>query len=191
MTGSLETFAAAAALVFLAEMGDKTQLISLGFAAKYGAWRVLAGVTIGTLIVHSLSVALGRFIGGIIPFGYVTVLAGVAFIVFGLWTLRLQPAGDPAPGGDGRLGPVLAVALAFFVAELGDKTQLAVISLAMRYRSFIPMLVGAVAGMVAADGLAIALGTVAGKRLPERITKIVSGAVFILFGVVTLVQAAL
>ncbi len=181
--------------ITMAEMGDKTQLVALAFATRYRLREVLGGIFAATLLVHLFSAAVGQFLGEVIPLVYIRFLAGVSFIGFGLWTLR----GDELDGEDrkpARFGPFLTVAVAFFLAELGDKTQLATISLAAKYSaaavsqygSFIQVWLGSTLGMVAADGLAIIIGTVLGRKLPERLIKWVSAAIFIGFGVVTLIR---
>lgn len=173
--------------ITVAEMGDKTQLVALSFATKYQAWKVIAGVFIATLVVHLLSVIIGEQTGAVIPIYYLKLIVGASFIVFGLWTLK----GDKLDEEDkkaSRFGPLITVAIAFFLAELGDKTQLATISMAAQYHSFIGVWLGSTLGMVIADGLAIAVGILAGKKLPEKLIKYVSAAIFIAFGIYTLVE---
>ena len=174
--------------ITVAEMGDKTQLVALSFATKYKAWKVIAGVFLATLVVHLLSVVIGQQTSAFIPMYYLKIIVGASFIAFGLWTLK----GDKLEEEDkkvSRFGPLLTVAVAFFLAELGDKTQLATISMAAQYKSFIGVWLGSTLGMVIADGLAIIVGIVVGKKLPERIIKYVSAAIFIGFGVYTLLEA--
>ena len=171
--------------ITMAEMGDKTQLLALAFATKYRASQVLTGVFLATLLVHLVSVILGGFIGTLIPMLWIEVLAGVSFIGFGLWTLRgdtLEEDKEKSP----RYGPIVTVGIAFFLAELGDKTQLATISLAAQYNSFWQVWMGSTLGMVVADGFAIIVGTVLGKRIPEQTIKWVSALIFIGFGLYTL-----
>ncbi len=181
--------------ITMAEMGDKTQLVALAFATRYKVKDVIGGIFAATLLVHLFSVAVGQFLGEWIPFTYIQLLAGISFIGFGIWTLR----GDELDGEHekiSRFGPFLTVAIAFFLAELGDKTQLATISLAAKYSStlaakyssFIQVWVGSTFGMVIADGLAIVVGIVLGKKLPEKIIKWVSAVIFIGFGIVTLIR---
>lgn len=175
-------------LVFiaLAEMGDKTQLVALAFATRFNARVVLAGVFVATLLVHLLSVALGELLGLYLPTFWLTLAAGLAFIGFGLWTLRGDTHDDEGESGLRRFGPFLTVAIAFFLAELGDKTMLATITLASQLRDAFPVWIGSTLGMVIADGLAVILGIVAGRRLPARTIKYGSAAVFIVSGLVTL-----
>lgn len=181
--------------IMMAEMGDKTQLVALAFATKYKVRDVILGIFGATLLVHLFSVVVGQFLGEWIPFKYIQILAGASFIGFGIWTLRGDELDDEA-NKQSRFGPLMTVAIAFFLAELGDKTQLATISLAAKYSSvttaktmsFIEVWAGSTLGMVVADGLAIIVGIVLGKRLPEKIIKWVSALFFIGFGAATLAQ---
>lgn len=177
--------------VSLAEMGDKSQLVALVFATRFAASLVLGAILAATLVVHLLAVALGEVAGAAFPERWVHVGAGVAFIGSGLWTLR----GDTLDGEDGgtsvsrRFGPFLTVAITFFLAELGDKTMLTTVTLASQQAAFVPVWLGSSLGMVAADGLAILVGTVAGRRLPERLIRIGAALVFIATGLLTAGQA--
>ena len=172
--------------ITLAEMGDKTQLVSLAFASRYPARTVLAGVFVATLVVHLFSVAIGEVLGLVLPTFWLGIAAGLAFIGFGLWTIR----GDTLDGDERkphqRFGPFLVVATTFFLAELGDKTMLATVTLASQLQAFVPVWIGSSLGMVIADGIAILVGAVAGKRLPERLIRLAAAAIFILSGIVTL-----
>ena len=166
----MTAFIASFMFVVLAEMGDKTQLLAMAFAARYSASKVLLAVFIATLINHTLAVAVGRFLTIVIPMDIISFVAALSFIIFGLWTIR----GDKLEGQDkkeSRFGPVAAVAIAFFLAEMGDKTQLATISLAVKYQSVINVLMGTTLGMVIADAIGIIVGIMMRKRIPEKIIK--------------------
>jgi putative Ca2+/H+ antiporter (TMEM165/GDT1 family) len=183
----LIAFWTALSLVFIAEMGDKTQLVSMLFATRYRATVVLAGVFVATLLVHLLSVFIGDTAGRALPAHWINVLAGVAFIIFGLWTLR----GDKVDDDEDKIakkefGPFMTVATTLFLAELGDKTMLATVTIASQQRSFLAVWLGSTLGMVAADALAIVFGKVLGKQLPEQLTKYVAAAIFLICGVYTI-----
>jgi Ca2+/H+ antiporter, TMEM165/GDT1 family len=174
-------FLASLAFVTLAEMGDKTQLLAMAFATRFPAAIVLSAVFVATLLNHALAVAAGRLLTNVIPLEVISLAAASSFILFGLWTIR----GDALAGEDERrtaYGPFFTVATAFFLAELGDKTQLATISLAVRYSDPIAVLLGTTAGMVVADSVGIGIGVVLGKRLPDTLIRLVSAGVFIFFG---------
>jgi putative Ca2+/H+ antiporter (TMEM165/GDT1 family) len=179
------------AVIFVAELGDKSQLMALTFATRYRALPVLVGITVATALVHAVSVALGAALGAALPTRLLTLLAGVAFIGFGAWTLRgdrLDEA-DEARAARRDRTVVLAVGGAFFLAELGDKTMFATITLATR-EDLLGTWLGSTAGMVAADALAIGVGRMLGTHLPERAVRIGAALAFFAFGAVLLVEAA-
>jgi putative Ca2+/H+ antiporter (TMEM165/GDT1 family) len=187
----MQAFWIALGFVFLAEMGDKTQLVSLAFASRYSAKIVLAGVFVATLLVHILSVVLGESAAMVLPRFWIDIAAGVSFIGFGVWTLR----GDELKEGEidkpSRFGPFLTVGTTFFLAELGDKTMLTTITIASQQRQFVAVWLGSTVGMVAADGLAIMVGNLLGAKLPERAIKLSAAAFFIGSGIYVLVQATM
>lgn len=182
MSGFL-VFLFAVGAVTLAEMGDKTQLLAMAFASKFKASKVLVGVFIATVLNHGLAVAAGNYItrweGATL---WIQGIAALSFIFFGLWTIR----GDKLDGEDNKkskYGPIVTVAIAFFIAELGDKTQLATIALAAKFPvSPVAILMGTTTGMLIADGLGIIVGVVMGKKIPERTVKLISAVAFIIFG---------
>jgi len=179
--GDMAAFIASFLFVVLAEMGDKTQLLAMAFAARYSAAKVLLAVFLATLANHTLAVAAGRFLTTLIPMEIISFIAAFSFIIFGLWTIR----GDKLKGEDkkeSRLGPVATVAIAFFLAEMGDKTQLATISLAIKYQNIANVLIGTTLGMVVADAVGIVIGILMRKHIPEKAIKWVSAAVFVIFG---------
>ena len=187
-----------ALVITLAELGDKTQILALMLACRYKAWQVIIGVFGATLLVHLVSTIVGQLLGVAIPGKIVAIVAGIAFIGFGIWTLKGDKVDDGAADKPSRFGPILTSGIAFFLAELGDKTQLATITLAGRYSAqsgisqaaaFWGVWMGSTVGMVIADGLAIFVGAVLGKKLPERLITRVSGVLFILGGVYMLAGA--
>jgi putative Ca2+/H+ antiporter (TMEM165/GDT1 family) len=169
--------------VVLAEMGDKTQLLAMAFATRYPPFKVLIAVFLATIINHALAVTVGHFLTVYIPIEIISFIASLSFIFFGLWTLR----GDALSGEDkkpSRFGPVITVGIAFFLAEMGDKTQLATISLAIEYGNMLQVLIGTTLGMVVADGFGIIVGIVMRKKIPERVIKYISATIFGAFGFV-------
>jgi Ca2+/H+ antiporter, TMEM165/GDT1 family len=177
----MTAFIASFLFVVLAEMGDKTQLLAMAFAARYKWYKVLIAVFIATVLNHALAVAAGRFLTAVVPLDIISFIAALSFIGFGLWTIR----GDKLDGEDkkeSRFGPVLTVGIAFFLAEMGDKTQLATISLAVEYRNMFNVLMGTTLGMVVADAVGIIIGIVMRKHIPEKTIKWVAASTFILFG---------
>ena len=182
----IEAFLASFGLVFLAELGDKSMLLAIAFAARYRPWPVLGGIAIAAFVMLGLSTLLGAALGAALPERAVAVGGGLLFVGFGLWTL-LDDDEDEEEDEELRSGSVLlGVTLAFLIAEFGDKTMLATLTLAGTQPA-VPTWLGAGLGMTAASGIAIFLATAAGARLPERIMRVVAGAAFLLFGVLLLV----
>lgn len=184
----MDAFLTALFMVVVAEMGDKTQLLSMAFATRFNAFSVLAGVFIATVLNHALAVIVGTYLAQMIPISAVQVIAALSFLFFGLWTLR----GDKLEGEDKintKYGPVFTVASAFFIAEMGDKTQLTTVALAARYHSPVYVLIGTTLGMLIADGLGILVGDYISKKLSQGFIKIASASIFILFGFITLYEA--
>jgi putative Ca2+/H+ antiporter (TMEM165/GDT1 family) len=189
----VSAFLVSTIVIFVAELGDKSQLMAMTFAARFRALPVLIGITVATAIVHLASVVLGAAIGAAIPTGPISILAGLAFIGFALWTLR----GDELSQSERRKATttskaaILAVGTAFFLAELGDKTMLATVTLAADNGGFAALTgvwAGSTIGMVAADALAIAAGRLLGRRLPERAIRYGAAAAFAIFAALLIIE---
>jgi len=189
-----EFFAAAAiafVAIFLAEFGDKSQLLVLAFATRY-PWRpVVAGVVIAAAIIQGASVLVGAAVGAILPEMLVAIVSGVAFLAVAAWTLL---GDDEDEEGHRSLRPlagtalVLTVAGTFIAAELGDKTMLATFALAAN-QGPLPTWIGSTVGEVAANLVAVVVGRQLGHRLSPRVVRIGSAVVFALAGIVVLVGA--
>jgi len=177
----MSTFLLACVLIFLAELGDKTQLVALALATRHRIGTTLLGITAATALVHVLSVALGELAGIALPRDILVFAAGLSFLVFGLWTI----AGDDDDGAEtsSRRSPFWIVFWTFFIAELGDKTMLGTVAVAAQHPGE-PLAVwaGSTLGMVASDALAILLGRWLGKQLPECAVRWGAGAIFLGFG---------
>lgn len=161
------------------------------FAARYRALTVLVAITIATAIIHLLSVALGAAIGVALPTHVINIVAGVAFLGFAAWTLRgdeLTEAEAAKASQESQRSALLTVGVAFFIAELGDKTMLATVTLATR-EGVVGTWLGSTLGMVVADALAIVVGRALGSRLPERAIKIGASVAFFVFAAVLGVEA--
>ncbi|MDT8903509.1 TMEM165/GDT1 family protein [Anaeroselena agilis] len=183
----MTAYIASMLFVVLAEMGDKTQLLAMAFAARY-PWRtVMWGVFVATIFNHLFAVVVGNYLTAVVPLGYIKLAAAASFVVFGLWTIR----GDSLDGEDEKTGrsPFWTVAVAFFIAEMGDKTQLATVALAAQYSTIIPVWLGTTTGMLIADAIGIVFGIVMGKKIPERAVKWFAAIVFIAFGLAGLYEA--
>ncbi len=185
----MQAFFISFGVIFVAELGDKSQLMALAFATRYKPLPILIGITIATAVVHAVSVLVGVLIGARIPTDAINIVAGLAFLGFAWWTWRGDSLDDDEAAKverDNR-SAIVAASVAFFLAELGDKTMLATITLATTHGWFGTWL-GSTLGMVAADALAILLGAYLGTRLPERTIRIGATVAFVVFGVVLLVE---
>ncbi len=192
MDGVLAATALSFVVIFVAELGDKSQLMALTFATRFRPWPVLIGITVATAVVHAVSVGVGFGLGAALPTDWISLVAGLAFLAFGAWTLRgdALTEDEKAMAARTKRSAVVAVTIAFFLAELGDKTMLATITLATSHGWFGTWL-GSTLGMVAADALAIAVGRLLGRHLPERTVKVGAAALFFAFGGWLIVEAVL
>lgn len=178
-------------VVFLAELGDKSQLITMTYALRHRWWVVLTGVGIAAFAIHGISVTVGHFLGLTLPARPIAAVAGVAFIGFAAWTWRegTNAAAGDAPVREPRF-VLLAVVSSVLLAELGDKTMLATVALASDH-DWLGVWLGATAGMVLADAVAIAVGTMLHRRLPEHLLHGAAALLFLAFGLWMLIDEAL
>jgi Ca2+/H+ antiporter, TMEM165/GDT1 family len=186
----VDAFLLSFGVIFLAELGDKSQLMALAFATRFPALPVLIAISLATLLVHLGSVALGATVALALPTNVIAIVAGLAFLVFAAWTLRgdrLDESDEERARRETAGSVIVTVGTAFFLAELGDKTMLATITLATNHDA-IGTWLGSTAGMVAADAIAIAVGKVLGTRLPERAIRIGAAVAFVVFGVLLIWQ---
>lgn len=192
-------------MVFLAELGDKSQLLTVTLATRLRPSVVLIGIAAAAVVTHGLSVALGQLVAEGLPERPISVLAGLTFLGFAAWTIRdVREDGEDGDGdggaaavgveqravGRGSAGTAMAVAVAFFLSELADKTMLASIALSAR-QGALATWIGATAGMVAADAIAVVAGRQLGLRLPERVVRVGSAVTFLVFGVLLLADGIL
>jgi Ca2+/H+ antiporter, TMEM165/GDT1 family len=185
----MTAFLTSLAIVVLAEMGDKTQLLAMAFASRFRWQTVMWGVLVATAANHLFAVLVGNYLTNIVPLEYIKIAAAVSFIIFGLWTIR----GDKLEGEDKKynFSPFWTVAAAFFVAEMGDKTQLATVALAAEFNTIVPVWLGTTAGMLIADAFGIIVGIVLHKNIPEKQVKWFAAMVFIGFGLWGLYDAGI
>lgn len=184
--------------IFLAEFGDKSQLLVLAFATRYPAGPVIAGVVLAAALIQGASVAVGAAVGAALPEHFVAIVAGVAFLAVAAWTLRgeddqaVPPRPADAPPSLRRvgIGVALTVAGAFILAELGDKTMLATFALAAS-QGPLATWIGSTAGEVAANLVAVVVGRQLGERLSPRLVRIGSATLFAVAGGVILAAAFL
>lgn len=172
------------AVVFLAELGDKTQLVALTLAGRYSALKVLAALGATILVLQTLSVTAGALISDLVPDRAIAAAAGLLFLGFAVWTWR-SAADDEDVAATGGLS---RVAIAFFLAELGDKTMLTTAGLAAN-RAAVPVWVGSTAAMIAATSLAIVGGKALAARVSADLLHRIGAIAFALVGAATLAGA--
>lgn len=185
----LTAFLTIAGSMFVAELGDKTQLLVVGFASKYKLRDIFFGVSAAVILLNALGVFLGALLSEFIPIDYIGLLAGFFFFVFALLSLKKERESEECRtiGSNRSYGAILCVGMSFFVAELGDKTQLSAIAFAAKNPgALIAVFLGAVTGMLLADGAAILAGLVLNKKLPENVFKLAAFIIFTVFGFSTL-----
>lgn len=184
-------FLLSTAVIFVAELGDKSQLMAMTFATRYRPRDVILGITAATAIVHLASVGIGALIGDAFAKNqhYISIVAGLTFLLFSGWTLRGDELteDEASKARDSHGMALLAVGMAFFLAELGDKTMLATITLATQ-EGWLGTWIGSTVGMVAADALAIGAGALLGRQLPEKVIKYGAGALFAIYGLILIVD---
>ncbi len=179
---------AAFAVVYLAELGDKTQLVALTLAGRYPALKVMAALGAAIVVLQTLSVTAGALISRAVPDRAIAVGAGLLFLGFAVWTWRSadEDEDDDAPAGTAGL---LSVAVAFFLAELGDKTMLTTAGLAAD-RGAVAVWIGSLFAMLAATALAVVAGKALTTRVPPSTLRRIGAVAFAIVGTLTLVGAA-
>ncbi|HEX7196524.1 MAG TPA: TMEM165/GDT1 family protein [Candidatus Limnocylindria bacterium] len=192
-------FLGAAALafgaIFVAEFGDKSQLLILAFATRYAARPVVLGLVVAAAVIQGVSVAIGALAGAVLPTTVVAVVSGIAFLAVAAWTLRGEDEDeDAATNAGGRrlagIGLVLTVAGTFVLSELGDKTMLATFALAAT-QGALPTWIGSTLGEVTANLVAVVVGRQVGQRLSARMVRIGSAVLFGVAGIAVLAGALL
>jgi putative Ca2+/H+ antiporter (TMEM165/GDT1 family) len=174
-------------VIFLAELGDKSQLMALTFALRHRWWVVLSAITAAAAVTQLLAVAAGHYLAVFIPAELVAVISGLAFVAVGFWALR-EERPDSTPPRAVR-SAFLTVSSAFVLAELGDRTMFATLTLAGRY-DWVGVWLGSALAMAAAGALAIAAGLVAGQRIPLTALRLASAFLFLWLGAWTLLGVA-
>jgi Ca2+/H+ antiporter, TMEM165/GDT1 family len=185
----VQAFLVSAGLVFVAELGDKTQLVALGLAARHRLTLVMVGVVLAYAFTNLLSVALGALLGAALPTTAIGIAGGLVFLLFAWKTYR--DGDDPVGDEQIDVSPrhvVLSVAGTMMVAELGDKTMLTTATLAARTNPVLTW-VGATCGIVASGALAVFVGRALGRKLPAGVTHLVAAGLFAVFGLWLLVAS--
>lgn len=187
----MEAFLTSTALVALAEIGDKTQLLSFVLAARLRKpWAIIAGIFVATVLNHALAGSVGVWVAEFIPASWLPWIIGVVFIAFGLWTLKPDTLDDDeAPSEVHPAGAFVTTTIAFFIAEMGDKTQFATIALAAKYDALLWVVLGTTIGMMIANVPAVLLGDRIAARMPVKLVHGIAAAIFLGLGIATLAGA--
>ena len=185
-----QAFIVSTSVVALAEMGDKTQLLSLILAARYRKpMPIVLGILVATLLNHAMAGALGAWLSSLMRPEVLNWVMAAAFIAMGLWILvpdKLDEDDVAVPKQ--QMGVFFATVTAFFLAEMGDKTQFATIALAAQYSNLFSVVLGTTLGMMMANAPAVYLGNRFAQRLPTKIIHIIAAIIFIAIGVLTAVK---
>jgi putative Ca2+/H+ antiporter (TMEM165/GDT1 family) len=182
----VEAFLVATGIVALAEIGDKTQLLAFILAARFRKpLPIIAGILIATLANHSFAGALGAWLTALMTPQALRWVLGISFLGMAVWTL-IPDKFDESDSKATRFGVFGTTLVAFFLAEMGDKTQIATVALAAQYQSFFAVVAGTTLGMMIANVPAVLLGDRIAQRMPVRLVHAVAAAIFAILGVVTL-----
>lgn len=171
-------------LVAAAEMGDKTQLLAFILASRFRKpWTILSGIFVATILNHLLASSVGNWVAHAIPAHYLKWILAALFVAFAAWILLPDKEDGPK---EESFGAFMTTVITFFLAEMGDKTQLSTVALAAKYQGVVLVTIGTTLGMLFSDGLAVFFGDHLIKKVPMKWVRIFAGALFVLFGVVIL-----
>lgn len=179
-------------LVFISELGDKTQLIALSFSSKLKFYVIILGVALGSFFSHGIAILFGSFLGNIdnpIFQNALKIITYISFIIFGIITIKQRNSNDSTSSNTNsrirkNISYILFIASSIAIGELGDKTFLASIGLGIQYPYFKTMLIcGAILGMIVSDSIAIIFGKLLSKKISDNIIGLFSGLLFLIFGV--------
>ncbi|HZX50839.1 MAG: hypothetical protein CVV17_09220 [Gammaproteobacteria bacterium HGW-Gammaproteobacteria-7] len=166
-------------IVALAEIGDKTQLLALLLAARFRKpWPIISGIVVATLANHFLAGAMGNWVAGFFSPATLSWVLAASFVAVALWTLIPDKLDDDESSSFKRYGPFLTTLIAFFLAEMGDKTQVATVMLAAQYPHFLLVVLGTTLGMLVANVPVVLAGNFAAERLPLTLIRRLAAAAF-------------
>lgn len=184
---NFEAMMVSTGVVALAEMGDKTQLLAFLLAARFKKpIPIILGILIATLLNHGLAGALGTWITTILSPELLRWLLGLSFLGMAFWILIPNKIDDTDQPNIARYGVFITTLVTFFLAEIGDKTQIATVALATNYSAPITVVIGTTLGMLLADVPAVFLGNSFAKRLPLRLIHLIAAGIFAVLGLLVL-----
>lgn len=179
----MDAFLVSTGTVFLGEIGDKTMLLAVMLASRFRRpWTVILGILIATLFNHAIAGALGTWINDLIPQNWLPWIVGLSFIAVGMWALKPDTADESEAARTGRSALWITV-VSFFLAEIGDKTQIATTVLAVKFDALLAVVAGTTTGMLLADVPVVFLGAALANRLPLKATRIAAAVLFIVLGI--------
>lgn len=183
----MEAFLISTSVVALAEMGDKTQLLSLVLAARFRKpWPIVMGILLATLVNHALAGAVGAWITNYLGENAMRWILGLSFIGMAVWMLIPDKLDEDGVTEHSRWGVFGTTLVAFFLAEMGDKTQIATVMLAAKYNAYLWVVAGTTLGMMLANAPVVWLGDRLVKRVPIRLVHMVSAVIFLVLGLLAL-----
>ena len=183
----MEAFFVSTGIVALAEMGDKTQLLSLVLAARFRKpWPIVLGILVATLANHGLAGAVGSWVTTVMGPDVLRWVLGGSFIAMAVWMLIPDKLDDDEGDSAPRMGVFLTTVVVFFLAEMGDKTQIATVMLAAQYNAWFAVVAGTTLGMMLANAPVVWFGDAITKRVPLRMVHIISAGIFAVLGVIAL-----
>jgi len=183
----MEAFLVSAVVVALGEIGDKTQLLALMLATRLRKpVPIILGIAVATLLNHTLAGLVGGWVRDVVPATYLRWLLAISFLLVAAWALKADSLDDDAPVSYSHLGAFMVTVVAFFLAEIGDKTQVATVMLAARFDNLVAVVAGTTLGMLIADVPVVLLGKWAARKIPFKAVRIVAAGLFAALAVVTL-----
>jgi putative Ca2+/H+ antiporter (TMEM165/GDT1 family) len=187
----MEALLTSTAVVALAEIGDKTQLLAIVLATRFKRpLPIVLGILGATLANHALAALVGERASALLDGEWFRYAIALSFIAMAAWTLIPDKFDEDEEAKPSRFGPFLATAIAFFLVEMGDKTQIATIALGARFQSVVPVMMGTTIGMMLANVPAVFLGNALIKKVPLNVVRTVAALLFLVIGLWLLAQTA-
>ena len=188
----LETLLVSTAVVAVGELGDKTQLLALVLAARYGKpWPIIAGIFVATLVNHAIAGWVGNWVRGVVPADILRWLLALSFFAVAAWALKPDKLDDKDAPPSSLWGVFGVTVVAFFLAEIGDKTQIATVVLAARFPSLVAVVVGTTLGMLLVNVPTVFIGRTAAEKIPFRAVRVAAAALFAGMGLWVLLAPSL
>lgn len=186
----LDSLLVPTAIVALAEIGDKTQLLALILAARFRKpWPIIAGIVVATLANHAAAGAVGAWVSGFFTESVLHWVLAASFVATALWTLVPDKMDDDESSAARRFGPFVTTLIAFFLAEIGDKTQVATVMLAAQYPHLIMVIIGTTLGMLIANVPVVLAGNFAAEKLPLTLIRRLAATAFVVLAIVAVYSA--